>query len=283
MFKITTQEALGISAYCNNRVVRWRRGDEMKQVQTRETLKSGLRELGLEEGDTVWVHSSFKSLGSVEGGAGTVVAAFEDIVGASGLIAMPSFNLVNWEDRTKTWDVGATRSTAGWITEFFRKMPGTHRSDHYSHSVAARGEQAEQLVSGHLLREGLRSRWDRGRWGYAFGTNSPMWRLYQREAKVIMLGVDYESSTYTHIAECLYRARHLDSNGKQGDHPFTNLTRVGEFWEEVGAINYAKVGDATTRLFSAARYVDTMLDQFESDIDAVDVRYLPPPEGLLGA
>ena len=117
------------------------------QLKTRETLRAGLRELGLVEGDTVWVHSSFKSLGSVEGGAGTVVAAFEDIVGPRGLIAMPSFNLVSWEDRTKTWDVGATRSTAGWITEFFRKMPGTHRSDHYSHSVAARGEQAEQLVT----------------------------------------------------------------------------------------------------------------------------------------
>ena len=44
------------------------------QVQTRETLSAGLRELGLVEGDTVWVHSSFKSIGGVEGGAGTVVA-----------------------------------------------------------------------------------------------------------------------------------------------------------------------------------------------------------------
>ena len=254
----------------------------MMQVQTRETLRAGLRELGLVEGDTVWVHSSFKSLGSVEGGAGTVVAAFEDIVGPRGLIAMPSFNLVGWEDRTKTWGVETTPSTVGWITEFFRKMPGTYRSDHCSHSVAARGEQSEKLVSGHLLRGGLRSRWDRGCWGYAFGTNSPMWKLYQREAKVIMLGVDYESATYTHIAECLYRARHLDSNGKQGDHPFTNLTRVGEFWEEVGDINYAKVGDATSRMFSTARYVQTVLDQFESDIDAFDVRYLSPPEDLVG-
>ena len=252
------------------------------QVQTRETLRAGLRELGLVEGDTVWVHSSFKSLGSVEGGAGTVVAAFEDIVGPRGLIAMPSFNLVSWEDRTKTWDVGATPSTVGWITEFFRQMPGTYRSDHYSHSVAARGEQAERLVNGHLLREGLRSRWDRGRWGYAFGKSSPMWKLYQREAKVIMLGVDYESATYTHIAECLYRARHLDSNGKQGDHPFTNLTRVGEFWEEVGDINYAKVGDATSRMFSTALYVEAVLGQLESDIDAFDVRYLSPPEDLIG-
>ena len=97
-----------------------------------------------------------------------------------------------------------------------------------------------------------------------------------------MLGVDYESATYTHIAECLYRVRYLDSNGKQGDHPFTNLTRVGEFWEEVGDINYAKVGDATTRMFSAALYVEAVLGQFERDIDAFDVRYLSPPEDLIG-
>ena len=51
---------------------------------TRQSLAEGLCRLGVEPGDLVFVHSSFRSLGPVEGGAGTVVAALEDAVGGEG-------------------------------------------------------------------------------------------------------------------------------------------------------------------------------------------------------
>ena len=47
----------------------------MKTLHTRETLTHDLKNLGVELGDTLFIHSSFKSLGPVEGGAGTVVNA----------------------------------------------------------------------------------------------------------------------------------------------------------------------------------------------------------------
>ena len=50
----------------------------MKTLHTRETLTHDLKNLGVESGDTLFIHSSFKSLGPVEGGAGTVVNALED-------------------------------------------------------------------------------------------------------------------------------------------------------------------------------------------------------------
>ena len=66
----------------------------MEAPYTREKLIQDFTNLGIEKGDTLFIHSSFKSLGSVEGGAGTVIAALEAAVGQNGLILMPSFSLL---------------------------------------------------------------------------------------------------------------------------------------------------------------------------------------------
>ena len=168
----------------------------MQRPHDRDKLRRGFVALGVKAGDTLFVHASFKSIGKVKGGAGSVVAALEEAVWPGGLILMPSFNLIDWDERPKVWDVKTTPSTVGWLTECFRSMPGTCRSDHQSHSVAARGEGAKEIVDSHLRREGLRSRWDLAPWGHTFGTYSPMYRAYEAGGKVLMLGVDYTSSTY---------------------------------------------------------------------------------------
>ena len=91
-------------------------------------LTCDLRRLGVEAGDILFVHSSFKSLGPVEGGAESVIKALEDAIGPEGLLLMPSFNLVTWELRPETWDINSTPSTVGWITEQFRQLPGVYLS-----------------------------------------------------------------------------------------------------------------------------------------------------------
>ncbi len=254
----------------------------MTAPYSRSALAQGFRNLGVETGDTLFVHSSFKSLGPVGGGAGTVVGALEDAIGNDGLILMPSFHLVAVTDRVKTWDIERSPSSVGWITEFFRLMPDTYRSDHCSHSVAARGREAREVTSDHRLRKGLRSRWDRGHLGFAFGDGSPMWKAYQRGGKILMLGVDYQSSTYVHIAESLYRSRNLDKEGQQGRHPVTHLTKVGEFWESVGEIKRGKVGEATCRMFRIREYVDTVVKEFDRNIGAYVKDYLTPPDDVIG-
>ena len=103
-----------------------------------------------------------------------------------------------------TWNLETTPSTVGWLTEFFRQMPDTYRSDHYSHSVAARGKDAKAFVSTHLSREGYKSPWDIEPWGKTYGTHSPMQKAYKADGKLLMLGVDYNTSTYVHFVEVLY-------------------------------------------------------------------------------
>ena len=128
----------------------------MTKPHTCQELAEDFRDLGVRSGDLLFIHSSFKSLGPVKDGADTVIRALEDAVGPQGLILMPSFNLIDEEKRTKVWNVQTTPSTVGWLTEFFRRMPWTYRSDHSSHSVAARGKEAAEFVTGHLICEGFR-------------------------------------------------------------------------------------------------------------------------------
>jgi len=225
-------------------------------------LLHNFRDLGVELGDILFIHSSFKSLGPVEGGAETVVSALEDTVGPDGLILMPLFNLVESDKRAETWNIETTPSTVGWLTEFFRRMPGTYRSDHYSHSVAARGKGAKDFVSGHLRREGYKSPWDREPWGKTYGIHSPMYKAYQADGKLLMLGVDYNSSTYVHFVEVIYWNKMLAMN-PNAKYPSLNRLALGEFWDETGNLSMGFVGAAECRLFRIREYVDTLRCEVE--------------------
>ena len=234
---------------------------------TREKLIQDFTNLGIEKGDTLFIHSSFKSLGPVDGGAGTVIAALEAVIGQDGLILMPTFSLLpSREERVASWDVDKTPSTVGWLTEFFRQLPGTYRSDHYSHAVAARGNGAKAFVADHLRREGYQSPWDHEPWGKTYGTHSPMFRAYKANAKLLMIGVDYQTSTYIHLVEVIYWNKRLKDDATA---TFIGLNRpeLGAFWERLGKLKRGRVGDSDCRLFHIKTYVDTLLTEVEHNLE----------------
>ena len=97
---------------------------------TFEQLVEGFRDLGVEEGDTLLVHSSYKSLGEVDGGPHTVIRALETALSTdkNGTLIMPTFNF----DFNKgvPWDVRKTRSKMGALTEVVRMDPRAKRVFH---------------------------------------------------------------------------------------------------------------------------------------------------------
>ena len=235
----------------------------MQTPYTREKLRQDFTHLGVEKGDTLFTHSSFKSLGPVEGGAGTVIAALEAAVGRNGLLLMPTFSLLpSREERIESWDIEKTPSTVGWLTEFFRRMPETYRSDHYSHAIAARGKDAKAFVADHLGREGYESPWDQQPWGKTYGTHSPMFRAYKADAKLLMLGVDYESSTYVHLVEVIHWNRRL-AEDPEAEYIRLKRSELGAFWDDIGRLKQGLVGAATCRLFHIKPYVETLLEAVE--------------------
>ena len=231
----------------------------MKTPYTHEKLIQDFANLGIVQGDTLFIHSSFKSLGPVESGAGTVISALETAVGEEGLILMPTFSLLpSREERVAAWHVDKTPSTVGWLTEFFRQMSGTHRSNHYSHPIAARGRDAKAFVSDHLRREGYQSPWDHSPWGRTYGTHSPMFRAYTMNAKLLMIGVDYATSTYIHLVEVIHWNKRL-TDDPRAEYFRLKRPELGEFWERFGQLKQGQVGNSVCRLFHIKTYVDTLL------------------------
>lgn len=153
----------------------------------RGTLVAGLRRLGLEAGDTVFVHTAFRSIGYVVGGPATVIAALEEVIGPEGTLLMPAFSsgglTVRWVETRPVFDVNRTPSDLGTLPETFRLQPGTLRSLHPTHSVCARGPLAASYLEGHE------------RAPRPFGEGTPFRRLLDRGGKGLILGARLHNFT----------------------------------------------------------------------------------------
>ena len=163
---------------------------------TRAELARNLAELGIEPGDTVFVHSSLKSLGYVEGGAASVVGALQDAVGPQGTLLVPTYYLpagtvkATCELEGYVFDPNSHGTNMGRLPEVFLAQAATHRSVHPTHSVSAWGQHAQYLTEAHHQAPSI------------FGLGSPWQRFIGLEgAKVLGLGVTMGPVTFYHVLE----------------------------------------------------------------------------------
>ncbi|ASW57906.1 AAC(3) family N-acetyltransferase [Plantactinospora sp. KBS50] len=174
---------------------------------TRASLAADLRELGVRRGSVLLVHASLRALGYVCGGPHAVALALRDVLGPDGTLVVPTHTADNsdpaqWRNppvpehwwpiirgESPGFDPAVTPSTfMGALAELVRNLPGARRSDHPHVSFAAVGPEAEGIVAGHALVDML-------------GEESPLARLYERSADVLLLGVGHDSNTSLHLAE----------------------------------------------------------------------------------
>jgi aminoglycoside 3-N-acetyltransferase len=180
-----------------------------------EDLTAALRGFGVRAGQTLLVHASLSSLGWVDGGASTVVAALRAAVGAAGnvvvftgteensttsrahlarIAGLTPEQVAQFRNRMPAFDRVRTPSGSGRIAEELRTTPGAVRSDHPQCSFAALGPEAAELMDGHAL-------------NCHHGKRSPLGRMYsladegRLDAAILMLGVGYHACTALHLAE----------------------------------------------------------------------------------
>lgn len=164
---------------------------------TRERLVEGLQSLGICEGDVVFLHSSLKSIGYVDGGPNTVFKAFMDVIKPSGTLVVPTYHMVNYSmydtclDRKYIFDPRTADTFLGLIPSTFLKFPGVERSIHPTHSVSAVGKDAKYITEAHHLGS------------TTFGTDSPWDRLMKLDGKVLGMGITMGPVTFYHILEDL--------------------------------------------------------------------------------
>lgn len=157
--------------------------------QDYEILKSDLQALGIKTGDAVLMHSSFKSLGSVEGGIQTLVEALLSVIGDSGTLLVPTLSFRTVTVDSPVFDYADTPSCVGAISEYVRHMDGAKRSIHPTHSCAAIGAKRDWYVQGHEKD------------CTPVGENSPFYKLSEDGGKVLMLGCGVAPNTSMHGVE----------------------------------------------------------------------------------
>jgi aminoglycoside N3'-acetyltransferase len=151
----------------------------LRRVTARRVARD-LRRLGLAEGDLVCVHSALSGVGYLAQGADTVIEALFAVVGERGTVMMPTFcgggsTYKYVVSNPPPFDPVRAPVTTGTLPERFRRWPGVRRSLHPTHSVAARGPLAGQLLEGHEHSP------------TPFGDETPYGRLAGLGGKVLLL------------------------------------------------------------------------------------------------
>jgi len=249
-------------------------------IHTTNSLKTDLHRLGVRSGDVLLIHAAMRRIGRVAGGAAALVAALVDVVGTEGTLVVPTQTTDNsdtscahlaritgmspdqirqYRAAMPAFDPATTPSTGmGRLAEQVRVSRGSIRSAHPQTSFAALGPLANRLMSGHQLNCHL-------------GEFSPLARLYEVDANILLLGVGYSVCTAFHLAEYRYLAsppsreyRCVVTDGGQrrwrryedvvlDDRDFGVL---GADLEQTGAAVTGRVGDAECHLLPLVLAVD---------------------------
>ena len=159
-------------------------------MHTLSQLQNDLSALGIRPGDSVLMHSSWKSLGGVEGGAKGFFEAFIDLLGPEGTLILPALSYETVSEEHPVFDQKSTPACIGFLPEYFRtQVPGVMRSLHPTHSCCAVGKHAAFVTEGHEKDE------------TPVGANSPFAKLPQLNGWILMLGCSPDRNTSMHGVE----------------------------------------------------------------------------------
>jgi aminoglycoside 3-N-acetyltransferase len=224
-----------------------------RTVVTKRDLVRGLREVGIRVGDAIGVHSSLSSFGHVEGGAEAVGDALLEAVGPTGSVVVPAYSKnvehvkrtpeekalgMTWKSRILPFDPKSHGCWTGKIPDAFWRRPEAVRGAHPTHSLAAIGPKAEQLVKGwHALRD--------------------------LDGQIVLLGITLTCCSSMHLGEegielpryitskmampAELREKYPEDQWETGYGPYPDFILMEGPCQEKGIMTLVRVGDAVVR------------------------------------
>ncbi len=246
-------------------------------VLTEAILMNEFKEIGINEGDTLLVHSSMSKIGYLEHGPITFINAIINVIGPEGNLLMPSSPndelQVNYIKKSIPFDVKSTPSKLGTITEEFRKFPGVIRSMNPLEPVCAWGKDAVYLTEGHFNEV------------TPYTKNSPFRRIIEKNGKILYVGVTLENAgTSLHTLEdevdfkydvyspeifevdvIDYKDKTIQVKTKAHNPAFSRIRKCDEliplFLNENVCVK-KKIGKSNCLVFDAKRMFDSMVKNY---------------------
>jgi aminoglycoside 3-N-acetyltransferase len=187
---------LPAGAIASLRRVKWER--ERRRVASLSPLTEPdfreilIRDLGLEAGDVVYVHSGMDGL-NLAFPFYRILFLIQQVIGPGGTVVFPTYpnHLISSYEyllQQKVFDVRRTPSYTGILTELARRQRNAVRSLHPTKSVCAIGPAAKELTATHHLSP------------YPYDTGSPYYKLIANQGKIMGLGV---STNYISFGYCV--------------------------------------------------------------------------------
>ena len=194
---------------------------EISSVITIEDIKRLMKNIGIQNGVVLEVHASLKSIGYILGGANALLDAILEIVGFEGTLVMSAHSIDNSEPayfQNPPVDLSLfnlirenTPSFKGKFDDLngmgqlaiaLQKRPSVYFSSHPQVSMMAHGKHAKWITQSHPLND-------------MFGLKSPLAKMVELKAKVLLIGVEYNSCTGMHLGEYLSQKRPIIIQGSK--------------------------------------------------------------------
>ncbi|MGV9266313.1 aminoglycoside N(3)-acetyltransferase [Kitasatospora sp. NPDC003701] len=205
-------------------------------------------------GMVVHVQASLRALGPVPGGAGTVVDALLEALDAPARGTLVAYTATPENSATSRIHAAATAGlsaaqaeayrvrmppfdpvttpcspTMGALSEQIRTRAGALRSPHPQTSFAALGPKAAEITRRHDLTSHL-------------GPDSPLGRLYDLDARVVMIGVPMSRFTAFHLADLRMPDVPLREYRCSGPHGWISFEAP-----DLDDLHFEELGDAVLR------------------------------------
>jgi aminoglycoside 3-N-acetyltransferase len=249
-------------------------------MYTKIDLINDIKKAGITSNDTIMIHSSFKSLGEVDGGVQTVIDAFTEVVN-DGLLIFPTHTWATMKNVNMIFDKKTSDPCVGIIPTYAYKTPGFIRSNHPTHSVCAYGKYARDYIN-----------YDNDSTTPA-NPNGCFGKLKDMNAKILFLGAPLSKNTFIHSIEeemnvpdrftdHIYTFKSLQENGeykiyKMPRHYSTKSDHISDHYEKLIPIlllnNIAtkvKIGDSTSYVVEAKKCHDLVVKLLTKNIHIFD-------------
>lgn len=216
-----------------------------------ETLADCLRELGVEEGNSLLTHTAFRSLYYGSAQAKTdyrssdhygrdLIRGLKNLVGPEGILMMPTEFLPDYQMASfqgATFDLRRVGTNRGFLCQLFLEFPDVRRSTHAIYNCAALGPRSfDSFLQNHF------------RFEYSMDIGSPWHELMKRQGKIVFLGASLDSHSLIHMPEYIMKQAYPRPVFFGRSHHYKLIDTFGDMLELDGYVHAIRWGsDVVTR------------------------------------